>query len=145
LAAEGAIAEAATAIEQALVFGQDQAPLLCFLAELLLKQDQKEAALEASERALEHNPYLGEAWGVRAAALVALGQYSEAQGVAERALGLNPYLASACIAQARALLGMQRYRQAVAVCERALRFHSENAELLECQAAALRGEHQTPD
>jgi len=97
--------------------------------QLLLKDQQYEAAEAALHQAIQLQPRDADTWHLRGIALLFLEQYEHAIAAFDEALHLQPTQSLAWVHRGRAQRGLQRYADEIVDYDQALAIDPENAEI----------------
>ena len=96
---------------------------------ILAREENKEAALDAMQRLVDHNPDNPHAWMALSRVAVAADQLDKALEAADKALAVSPELPSAILLKAQILVRMERKAEATQLLAAAVDRHPENTSL----------------
>lgn len=116
--------------EQTLANHPDQPQAWYERGQLLLEDQQYEAAESAFHQSIQLDPQKTDAWHLRGITLMYLQQYEHAIATFDEAIHLAPDQALAWVNRGRAQRGLQRYEDEIADYTQALAIDPENANLL---------------
>lgn len=116
--------------DQAIERNPDQAKVWYQRGQLLLEDQQYEAAEAALHQAIQLQPQDADTWHLRGIALLFLEQYEHAIAAFDEALHLHPNQSLAWVHRGRAQRGLQRYADEIADYDQALAIDPEDADIL---------------
>jgi len=96
---------------------------------ILAREENKEAALDAMQRLVDHNPDNPHAWMALSRVAVAADQLDKALEAADKALAVSPELPSAILLKAQILVRMERKAEATQLLAAAVDRHPKNTSL----------------